>query len=70
VARKKRKYSNRLLTISSNQNPNGDQAQIARVLGIKANQVTIRVEQLGGGFGGKQSRFAFIGAMAVLAAKC
>src|SRR5262249_42889061 len=27
---------------SSTQNPSGDQAQIARVLGVKANQVTIR----------------------------
>ena len=54
---------------SSTQNPNGDQAQIARVLGIKANQVTLHVEQLGGGFGGKQNRSVFIGAMAALAAK-
>jgi xanthine dehydrogenase/oxidase len=54
---------------SSTQNPNGDQGQIARALGIKANQVTIRVEQLGGGFGGKQNRAVFTGAMAAIAAK-
>src|SRR5262249_42172667 len=54
---------------SSPQNPNADQGQIARVLGIKANQVTIRVEQLGGGFGGKQNRAVFIAAMAAVASK-
>lgn len=54
---------------SSTQNPNADQAQIARVLGIKANQVTVHVEQLGGGFGGKQNRAVFIGAMAAVAMK-
>src|SRR5262249_55436648 len=36
---------------SSTQNPSGDQAQIARVLGVKANHVTMCVEQIGGGFG-------------------
>jgi xanthine dehydrogenase/oxidase len=54
---------------TSTQNPNGDQVQIARVLGVKANQVTILVEQLGGGFGGKQNRAVFIGAMAAVAAR-
>lgn len=54
---------------NSTQNPNADQGQIARVLGIHANQVTVRVEQLGGGFGGKQNRAVFIGAMAALACK-
>jgi xanthine dehydrogenase/oxidase len=54
---------------SSTQNPNGDQTQIAKVLGVKANQVTLRVEQLGGGFGGKQNRAVFIGAMAAIACK-
>lgn len=58
-----------MLVFSSTQNPNADQAQIARVLGIKAAQVTIRVEQLGGGFGGKQNRAVFIGAMAAIACK-
>src|SRR5262249_26457182 len=41
---------------SSTQNPNGDQARIARALGVGANQVTLCVEQIGGGFGGKQHR--------------
>ena len=54
---------------SSTQNPNGDQAQIARVLGVKANQVTIRCEQIGGGFGGKQNRAVFTSALAAVAAR-
>ncbi len=54
---------------SSTQNPNGDQAQIARVLGVKANQVTICVDQIGGGFGGKQNRAVFTGAIAAVAAR-
>lgn len=54
---------------SSTQNPNGDQAQIARVLGVKANQVTIRFEQIGGGFGGKQNRAVFTAALAAVAAR-
>lgn len=58
-----------ILIHSSTQNPNGDQVQIARALGIKSNQVTIMVNQLGGGFGGKQNRAVFIGAMAAIAAK-
>jgi len=51
---------------SSTQNPNGDQAQIAKVLGVKANRVAVLVEQLGGGFGGKQNRAVFIGALAAV----
>lgn len=58
-----------ILIHSSTQNPNGDQVQIARALGIRSNQVTIMVNQLGGGFGGKQNRAVFIGAMAAIAAK-
>ena len=58
-----------MTVINSTQNPNGDQANIARALGVTANQVTVRVEQLGGGFGGKQNRSAFIGAAAAVAAR-
>ncbi|MCI4355472.1 MAG: molybdopterin-dependent oxidoreductase, partial [Thermoplasmata archaeon] len=54
---------------NSTQNPNGDQARIARALGVGANQVTILVEQIGGGFGGKQNRAALIGAQAAVAAR-
>jgi xanthine dehydrogenase/oxidase len=54
---------------SSTQNPNGDQAWIARVLGVGANQVTMLVEQIGGGFGGKQHRAGLVGAQAAVAAR-
>jgi xanthine dehydrogenase/oxidase len=54
---------------SSTQNPNGDQARIARALGIKANQVTVCIEQIGGGFGGKQHRAGIVGAQAAVAAR-
>lgn len=54
---------------SSTQNPNGDQARIARALGIRANQVTVAVEQIGGGFGGKQHRASIVGAQAAVAAR-
>jgi xanthine dehydrogenase/oxidase len=59
----------RMTIHSSTQNPNGDQTQIARVLGVKANHITICLEQIGGGFGGKQNRAVFIGAMAAVAAR-
>jgi xanthine dehydrogenase/oxidase len=54
---------------NSTQNPNGDQSRIARALGIQANQVTVIVEQIGGGFGGKQHRAGLIGAQAAVAAR-
>ncbi|AGA24702.1 molybdopterin cofactor-binding domain-containing protein [Singulisphaera acidiphila] len=54
--------------VSSTQNPNGDQASIARVLGVRINQVNVRVGQIGGGFGGKQNRACFIAAAAAVAA--
>jgi xanthine dehydrogenase/oxidase len=58
-----------MTVFSSTQNPNGDQNQIAKALGVKANQITVRVEQLGGGFGGKQNRAVLPGAMVAIAAK-
>jgi xanthine dehydrogenase/oxidase len=54
---------------NSTQNPNGDQSRIARALGIQANQVTVIVEQIGGGFGGKQHRAGIVGAQAAVAAR-
>lgn len=54
---------------SSTQNPNGDQAHIARALGVPANQITVQVEQIGGGFGGKQHRAGIVGAQAAVAAR-
>ncbi|WP_406698075.1 molybdopterin cofactor-binding domain-containing protein [Singulisphaera sp. Ch08] len=57
-----------MTVIASTQNPNGDQASIARVLGVQINQINVRVGQIGGGFGGKQNRACFIGAAAAVAA--
>ncbi|ODU00249.1 MAG: xanthine dehydrogenase, partial [Planctomycetes bacterium SCN 63-9] len=58
------------LTIySSTQNPNGNQAAVARVLGTKANQITVIVEQIGGGFGAKQHRAAIPASQAAVAAR-
>jgi xanthine dehydrogenase/oxidase len=54
---------------NSTQNPNGDQARIARALGVGANEVTVRLEQIGGGFGGKQHRASIVGAQAAVAAR-
>jgi xanthine dehydrogenase/oxidase len=54
---------------SSTQNPNGDQGQVAKVLGVKANQINIVLEQIGGGFGGKQNRAVFPAALAAVAAR-
>lgn len=53
---------------SSTQNPNGTQATIARALGVNLNQITVRIEQIGGGFGGKQHRANITGAQAAVAA--
>lgn len=52
----------------STQNPNGTQATIARALGVKVNQITVAIEQIGGGFGGKQHRANIIGAQVAVAA--
>ncbi|MDR3636017.1 MAG: molybdopterin-dependent oxidoreductase [Isosphaeraceae bacterium] len=58
-----------MTVVASTQNPNGDQASIARALGVRINQVNVRVGQIGGGFGGKQNRACFIGAAAAVAAR-
>jgi xanthine dehydrogenase/oxidase len=54
---------------NSTQNPNGNQGAIARALGVMANQITVIVEQIGGGFGGKQHRASLPGAQAAVAAR-
>ncbi len=53
---------------SSTQNPNGTQMAIAKALGVNVNQVTVMLEQIGGGFGGKQHRSDIVGAQAAVAA--
>ncbi len=53
---------------SSTQSPNGTQNSVAQALGIHLNQVSIIIEQIGGGFGGKQHRANFVAAQAAVAA--
>lgn len=56
---------------SSTQNPNGTQNAVAKALGVQLNQVSIILEQIGGGFGGKQHRANIVAAQAAVAAiKC
>lgn len=59
---------NYMTIYSSTQNPNGTQMMVAKALGIKLNQVNIVLEQIGGGFGGKQHRANIVAAQAAVAA--
>jgi xanthine dehydrogenase/oxidase len=54
---------------NSTQNPNEDQRSVAKVLGTRANQITMIVEQIGGGFGAKQHRAGIVAAQAAVAAR-
>ena len=42
--------------------------QVAEALNVPANRVTARVKRLGGGFGGKESRFSMISLPVAVAA--
>jgi len=48
--------------------PNKHQVYIAHVLGIPQHKVVVRTKRLGGGFGGKESRSAFLNATAAVPA--
>ncbi|XP_077967155.1 xanthine dehydrogenase/oxidase-like isoform X1 [Styela clava] len=54
---------------SSCQHPTGLQSMAATCLGVQRNKVTVRTKRLGGGFGGKESRFGVISNPAVTAAR-
>lgn len=54
---------------SSTQNPNGTQNSVAKALGVRLNQVSIILEQIGGGFGAKQHRANIVAAQAAIAAR-
>ncbi|MBN9420108.1 MAG: molybdopterin-dependent oxidoreductase [Candidatus Eremiobacteraeota bacterium] len=54
---------------NSTQNPNGDQRNVARALGVRVNQISVCVDQIGGGFGGKQHRSGLVAAAAAVAAR-
>ena len=60
--------NNHMTVYSSTQNPNGTQNAVAKALGIRVNEVSIILEQIGGGFGGKQHRANIVAAQAAVAA--
>jgi xanthine dehydrogenase/oxidase len=53
---------------SSTQSPATDQSMVAIALGIPVAQVQVEVRRVGGGFGGKQFRSAFVSAATAVAA--
>lgn len=59
---------NQLTVHSSTQNPSEVQQVIARVLGLKQNQVVVITKRMGGGFGGKECQATHPAAMAALVA--
>lgn len=59
---------NQMTVYSSTQNPNGTQNAVAKALGVRLNQISIILEQIGGGFGAKQHRADIVAAQAAVAA--
>ena len=57
-----------ILIQSSTQNPSEVQSVVARVLGLRHNQVVCECRRMGGGFGGKESQAAHPAALAALVA--
>ncbi|HYH19987.1 MAG TPA: xanthine dehydrogenase molybdopterin binding subunit [Azospirillum sp.] len=53
---------------SSTQHPSEVQHQVARVLGLPMNAVTVECRRMGGAFGGKESQAAHVAAIAALLA--
>lgn len=52
--------SGELVSYSSTQCPQKHQQYIASALGIQANRIVVRTKRIGGGFGGKETRAAFL----------
>jgi xanthine dehydrogenase/oxidase len=57
---------NEVHMISSTQAPQKHQKYVSHVLGIPMNRVVCKTKRLGGGFGGKETRSAFIAAVAAV----
>ena len=57
-----------ILSFSSTQCPDKHQKYIAYVLGIAQHKVVVRTKRLGGGFGGKETRAAWVNASAAVPA--
>jgi xanthine dehydrogenase large subunit len=58
-----------MLVHSSTQHPSEVQHIVAHVLGLAANQVTVEVRRMGGGFGGKESQATQWAVLAALGAR-
>ena len=57
-----------LVTVSSTQCPQKHQKLIARALGMPCNRVVCKTKRVGGGFGGKETRAAFLNVCAAVPA--
>ncbi|CAA0805785.1 Xanthine dehydrogenase 1 [Striga hermonthica] len=57
---------NEVHMISSTQAPMKHQKYVARVLGLPMSKVVCKTKRIGGGFGGKETRSAFIAAVAAI----
>ena len=57
-----------LVTLSSTQCPQKHQKLIARALGMPCNRVVCKTKRVGGGFGGKETRAAFLNVCAAVPA--
>ncbi|KAJ3223048.1 hypothetical protein HK099_001575 [Clydaea vesicula] len=65
-----KKEDGEIEVFASSQHPSECQHLVAHVLGVLSNKVTVRVKRMGGGFGGKETRAAFLTCgMAVAARK-
>ncbi|RKR03468.1 xanthine dehydrogenase molybdenum binding subunit apoprotein [Kushneria sinocarnis] len=58
-----------LRILTSSQHPSEVQKLVAEVLGVSLNTIVAEVRRMGGGFGGKESQAAALGALAALAAQ-
>ena len=57
-----------MLVVSSTQHPTEVQHMVARALGRRVNEVTVRCRRMGGGFGGKESQASIVACAAAIAA--
>lgn len=58
-----------MVVLQSTQCPNKTQVMVSGVLGVAANRVVCKTKRLGGGFGGKETRAAFLSAAAAVPAQ-
>ena len=60
--------SGELVSYSSTQCPQKHQQYIASVLGVPSHRIVVRTKRIGGGFGGKETRAAFLNTIAAVPA--